>query len=427
MAESKNRSFCSVPECSCSAKKQPYLSFHCFPRDQERKSKWLQAIRRDEGAGFKVLRGSTYVCSRHFTTEDYVKAGSSRLKNGAIPSRFSWNNFVASQKTSSKRVSASASSSADFSGEDATYTPLLDHDYVSQPPAGKKRCNIRFYTKFPSEDVFRIFWESINPSASRLVHWTKAKRMARSMPLIDEFLMYCMRVAVGMKEQLIADMFNVSIAAVSRVTITWANYLFIILSYLPIWISREKVKSSLPLKFRKHCPTVRVILDCTEIAIDTSSSLTLQSETFSNYKNRTTLKGLIGVAPCGLITFISPLYAGSISEKAITRSSGVLSLLEKGDDIMAHEGFLIQDLLDGVGARLIIPPFKHGAQFTKEEAEQTKAIACLRTTVEKVIARVKSFHIWDSPVPLTLIGCVNQLWHNCCVLANYQGPLCFEQ
>lgn len=29
---------------------------------------------------------------------------------------------------------------------------------------------IRFYTKFPSESVFTIFWESIAPSALRLVY-----------------------------------------------------------------------------------------------------------------------------------------------------------------------------------------------------------------------------------------------------------------
>jgi len=34
---------------------------------------------------------------------------------------------------------------------------------------------------------------------------------------------------------------------------------------------------------------------------------------------------------------------------------------------MADKGFLIQDLLADVGAKLIIPPFKQSAQFSKEE------------------------------------------------------------
>lgn len=413
-----------------------------------------------------------YVCSRHFAKEDYFGGTTiSRLKSGVVPSLFPWNNFTAPLKRESvfERVNKRqlVPSQADDNGA-ASKAIKMDHDYVRHPPAGAldealgyiedlearlKRVDlpsptlfsrycasddqIRFYTKFPSEGLFRIFWESIAPSASRLVYWTKAKRIGdeacpepsppRIMPLIDECLMYSFRVAVGMKEQLIADMFNVSIATVSRVTITWANYLFIVLSSVKIWIKREKVKLSMPPKFQKYCPNVRVILDCTEIALENASSLTLQSETFSNYKNRTTLKGLIGVAPCGLITFISPLYTGCISDKEITKICGILPILEPGDDVMADKGFLIEDLLAEVGAKLIIPPFKHSAQFSKEETAQTQAIARLRIIVERAIARVKSFHIWDSPVPLTLIGSVNQMWLNCCVPSNYQGPFCLEE
>uniref|UniRef100_A0AAV2LLY8 DDE Tnp4 domain-containing protein n=1 Tax=Knipowitschia caucasica TaxID=637954 RepID=A0AAV2LLY8_KNICA len=237
---------------------------------------------------------------------------------------------------------------------------------------------IRFYTKFPSKSVFRIFWESIAPSASRLVYWTRAQKIgdkevaepspARRMPLIDEFLMYSFRVAVGMKEQLIADMFKVSISTVSRVTITWANYLFIVFSSINMWISREKVKASMPQRFVKRSPSVRVILDCTEVALEGASSLTLQSETFSAYKNRTTLKGLIGVAPNGLVTFISQLYTGCISDKEITKISGILPLLEPGDEVMADKGFLIQDLLDEVGAKLTMPPFRHPGRAGKSGA-----------------------------------------------------------
>ena len=51
---------------------------------------------------------------------------------------------------------------------------------------------------------------------------------------------------------------------------------------------------------------------------------------------------------------------------------------------MADKEFLIQDLLADIGAKLIIPPFKHSAQFSKEETEQTQAIARLRIIVELI-------------------------------------------
>ncbi|KAI4873935.1 hypothetical protein NFI96_010853 [Prochilodus magdalenae] len=59
-----------------------------------KRKKMVRAIRRDEGVNFVIRRGSTFVCSRHFTAADYIE-GSSRLKPGAVPTRFHWNNFHA--------------------------------------------------------------------------------------------------------------------------------------------------------------------------------------------------------------------------------------------------------------------------------------------------------------------------------------------
>lgn len=296
---------------------------------------------------------------------------------------------------------------------------------------------IRYYTKFPSQEVFQVFWESICPSASNLVYWTKAQRMgheafpspspARKIQLIDELFIYCCRVAAGLREQVISDIFGVSVATVSRTIITWANYLFFVLGSVPIWMSRQQIGSSMPENYRLFSPNLRVILDCTEIRCESPTSLTLHSEIFSSYKSTTTFKGLVGVAPCGAVTFISQLYTGSISDKEITKKSGILDLLEPGDVVMADKGFTIEDMLCSVGARLIIPPFKFAKQFSKQDCEKTQAIARLRILVERVIRRVKENHIWDSVVPLTLSGSINQIWHNCCFMVNYQGPMFLEQ
>ena len=51
-----------------------------------------------------------------------------------------------------------------------------------------------------------------------------------------------------------------------------------------------------------------------------------------------------------MITFISSLFPGSISDKCLTRQSGVLELLEEGDSVMADRGFDIEEdlMLRGV-------------------------------------------------------------------------------
>ena len=141
-----------------------------------------------------------------------------------------------------------------------------------------------------------------------VVYWSKAQKKeqtfepispspTRRMQLVDEFFLFCCRVAAGLQEKVLADMFQVSVSTVSRVIITWANYLYLLLGSLPIWMSKQQVKNTMPSKFVQYSPDVRVIIDCTEVRCQNPSSLTLQSEVFSSYKNTTTLKALIGIAP----------------------------------------------------------------------------------------------------------------------------------
>ncbi|XDV26073.1 hypothetical protein PO909_029871 [Leuciscus waleckii] len=470
MAASSRRCYCSVPGCSTSKQRQPYLSFHDFPKDEHLRKAWVRLIRRDEGPSFNISRGSTFVCSLHFDEESiYVsKSGRRRLKSGTTPSRFSWNSWG---ETRVLRQSVYDRVNARFEVTLEDQEPASDHNYTRDSAGGldadaaaetirqleakvrslerqlrdlsctlniNRYCatdeEFRFYTRFQSEKVFWSFWESVAPSASRLVYWSRAQRASdvmalekpspnRRLALVDELFLYCCRVAVGMKEKVIADIFGISLSTVSTIIITWANYLFIVLGSVPIWMTREQVQATMPPKFAQYCPNVRVILDCTEIRCEAPSSLTLQSETFSSYKNTNTFKGLIGIAPCGVITFISKLFTGSISDREITRQSGILSLFEPGDACMADKGFVIDQMLSDVGATLIIPPFKRGTRFSKEDTEKTQNIARLRILVERAIRRVKEYHIWDTTVPLTLSGSVNQLWATCCLMSNYQGPL----
>ncbi len=77
-----------------------------------------------------------------------------------------------------------------------------------------------------------------------------------------------------------------------------------------LWPSKQLVQDTMPDVFKEKYPSTRVIIDCTEIRYEMPGSLLLNGELFSSYKNHTTLKGLIGIAPSGAITFISQLYTG---------------------------------------------------------------------------------------------------------------------
>ena len=136
---------------------------------------------------------------------------------------------------------------------------------------------------------------------------------------------------------------------------------------------------------KKKYPATRCILDCTEIKVCKPSSLRARSKCFSTYKNITTAKGLLRIAPSGVPVFISDLYTGSISDTDMRRQSESLELLEKGDDCMADRGFKIKNLLDPIEVTLNIPPFlSEKGQFC-EEVETTQSIASVRIHVERAI------------------------------------------
>ena len=75
-------------------------------------------------------------------------------------------------------------------------------------------------------------------------------------------------------------------------------------------------------------------------------------------------KALVGVAPNAVITFVSNMYAGSVSDKAIVQKCGILSLLNAGDLILADKGFLIQDMIPS-GVSVNIPPFLNNGEFSE--------------------------------------------------------------
>ena len=247
---------------------------------------------------------------------------------------------------------------------------------------------------------------------------------ACKLNLFDQFVLCLQKLRVGTLNQVLADNFDISLATVTRIFLSWINFLYFLLGSMPIWPSRAKIDEHMPNFFKELYPKCRGIIDASEIKVQAPSSLVLNSCSYSCYKSHNTFKGNIVIAPSGEIIHVSLLYEGSISDKELVKKSGLLKLLEPGDQLMADKGFVIQDLLTPIGCSVTMPAFLSSkTQFAKDELLKSKEIHNIRVHVERAIRRVKEFHYFDRVIPLTMAGSITQTWTVACLITNFQGPL----
>ena len=92
---------------------------------------------------------------------------------------------------------------------------------------------------------------------------------------------------------------------------------------------------------------------------------------------------------------------------------------------MADRGFDIEEDLLLKGVKLNIPPFlREKAQSSTTELIETRRIASLRIHAERAMERIKNFHVFDRPLPASFTDIANRMFFVCCVLSNFQPPLC---
>ena len=189
--------------------------------------------------------------------------------------------------------------------------------------------------------------------------------------------------------QELADKFGISIPTVSRAFLSWSNFMYFVLGTMPIWPSREKIQKHMPECFKHIYPRCRGIIDASEIKTEAPSSY------IPHTKVTLQLKGNIVISPSGEVIHVSGLFSGSISDKELVKRSGLLDLLEPGDQILADKGLTIQDLLTPIGCELAIPAFLSSkGQFTKKDLALSKQIHNLRVHIERAIL-ISTFNGWE--------------------------------
>lgn len=279
--------------------------------------------------------------------------------------------------------------------------------------------DVSFYTGLPNRHTFNALFQTC---ISHDVDGHLKKSRACKLSLENELLLTLMRLRLGLLLKDLAYRFHISESQTSRIFQKWIIFLYSALQSV-VFIPSGSDNGYIPECF-KFFSNTRIILDCTEIFVETPSSLANKTKVYSNYKSHSTFKALIGINMVGAVILASKLYGGSTSDVEITRNSGLYEKLKRGDAVMADKGFLnIKSDLEKLGVTLYAPPMNTKGQLSKEQVLLTRRIASARIHVERKMEQIKNFRIFNGVLPLTLSSTADEIFFVCTALTNLLPPL----
>ena len=255
---------------------------------------------------------------------------------------------------------------------------------------------VKFYTGLPNFKVLKAVFDFASPanaSTTKLTHF-------------QEFMVTLMKLRLDTPLKDLAYRFDVCSSTVSRIMLKWLTILDTALQDLVFWPTREALQKTMPGCFRASFGNkVTVILDCFEIFIERPSSLLARTCTWSNYKHNNTVKVLVGIAPQGVVTFVSEAWGGRASDKYFTEHSGILDKLLPGNIVLADRGITISDSVGMMQAKLNIPAYTKGKnQLNAVDIKETRSIANVRIHVERVIGAVRQrYRLLSGTLPIHLV------------------------
>ena len=456
---------CSVGPCA-NTKRKPddyvikghveKLVFHRIPhKDPAMRKQWELSIQRgrlDFEAG-----DWTYVCSNHF------KDGKPTSQN-PYPTEFLTPSDLCDPsprkrpKPTRHSTPKKAASLLSITDVPASTSESEVSDVIVAVPLTFQQIDrdfkVRFYTGLPNTDVFKTLFEHLMKKAEVMEYWEGPAKALTSAsyessydsilteslnleePIFSkrgrkgklsheqQLLLTLMRIRLALLVEDLAFRFRIAESTVSKYFATWIKLCRKELSVLIIWPSKEQIQQSLPSCFKKEYPEVRTIIDCSEIFVETPSSLEVQAVLWSDYKHHCTAKFLVCITPNGAVSWVSPCYGGKASDVHVVRDSGFLEILEPYDKIMADRGFKIKTDLAWKLCKLCIPPSaSKNSQMTAADVELTSSIANVRIYVEQAIKRLKDFRILSNDYPMLQLPLIDDVLITCCALVNLLPPL----
>ena len=288
-----------------------------------------------------------------------------------------------------------------------------------------------FYTGLKFRKV-KLLLSFLSPACKNLIYWDSHRnsskvenRTERKFTLTQELIitLIYMRCAPPLLD--LAYRFDTPVYLITSIIITWIQLMHLEFTKHikpKMFLTRHQVAEEKSLLF-KGFQNLRVIITCTELYCPSSPLLNYKHHDHTYSVNQTSIicKALIGCTPSGTISFVSPVYEGTTSNREIFMKMDILNSLEPKDLIFTDDTLDIRDLIQSKGAQLRVPEFldnDHYLQnirnFDKDIVQQKKRRKC----VEETIGRIKLFRILQNELPISMKSIMSQLVFVCACIVN---------
>lgn len=389
---------------------------------------------------------------------------SKRLKKSAVPSQFSWTDAQtpeASQRgeratkrgvkrnilqditnevkeeeeqvffnfdTQEVEIMEAEIEPAQKDAELQTFTPSVCNS-ETQTPADVKpvfsvfnfqndSAGIHFYTGLENYVKFCFVLNTLGPAAFCLNY---VYHTVVNVHVLDQFFIVLMKLRRHTTNFELSRMFGVSESTISNIVLTWILFMSKQWKELNLWPERDLVHYYAPAGFKKQFPNTRVIVDGTECPVKKPKSAIAQQSTFSSYKNRNTVKTLIGATPGGLVSYVSNAYGGSTSDRQIVERSALVDMCDPKDSVMADKGFNVQDLFASRDVSINIPTFfRKKNRMSGETVVRDRKISSKRVHIERIIGLGKTYKILVEPMSGTETKMASEIIFICYMLCNFR-------
>ena len=194
---------------------------------------------------------------------------------------------------------------------------------------GNDECT-KFYTGVTSWSIFKhlvTYLSKICPS------------LGSKLSPFDSVLLTLMRLQLNLRIEDIAYRFGIGASTASDIVNRNIDLMYANLKFPIKWPSQEVCHANMPQVFKDLFPRTHCI-------IERPCSYQARAQTYSNYKKKhNTVKFLIGITPCGAVSYLSKCWDGRATDKCITMNSDFIRLLEYGDIVLADRYTILQGTL----------------------------------------------------------------------------------